>query len=288
MNSYKIFLTALLLVAGLSGLQAQTGNCQAYFTYTYTPWLSQPEESIYAFTDSSTGEDSSTTYSWNFGNGDFAGTKNTGISYEPDDSGFRQVCLTIRNADNGCTSTYCDTIRIDNLCLGARYAYSLQGNTGTFIASICGQYDSIRWDLGDGTIVTGKDTVIHTFAAGADSFNVCMQVFLSAVCEYNYPCHSYQCETIRIYPAGVNDIAQSDEHVKVYPDPASSLISIAGGKLEFPAEIKITDITGKTLLLSQLKFNNQQFDITSLQSGIYFIEIDTGLKQNLVTRFVKL
>ena len=163
------------------------------FTYSYQPWLTQPEEPIYLFADSSWGEDAATTYLWSFGTGDFSGVRNPAFTYDPEDSGFEQVCLTIHDTDNNCTSQYCDTIRVDNLCIGARYTYSQQGNVLIFKADICGQWDSISWNFGDGTMADAGDTVTHTYAAGVDSYYVCIQVFLNSECQYFYPCKSIDC-----------------------------------------------------------------------------------------------
>jgi hypothetical protein len=287
MNSNRILFAAILMLSGFNKISAQAGNCHAYFTYSYQPGLSQPEQDIYLFSDSSAGEDSSTKWEWSLGPGDFSAEQNPSFTYEPDDSGFEQVCLTIHNTGNGCTSTWCDTIRVDNLCIGARYSYTMQGNAITFIAAICGQADSINWNFGDGTSATGTDTVVHTYPATVDSYYVCMKVYLGSECQLFYPCKAIDCQTLYVYPTSVNTITQANEHVKVFPDPASSRITINTDVVDFPAQISITDVAGNTILQSSMDNAMQQILINDLQAGIYFIQLTNGQKQNLVTRFVK-
>lgn len=286
MNRRKLLFAIILTLAGFGKLLASVDTCQARFGYTYSPWLSQPEQDIYLFHDSSTGEDSTTIFRWSFGVGDYSGAQNASFTYEPDDSGFEQVCLTISNTDNACNSTTCDTIRVDNLCIGARYTYSQQGNTFAFKASICGTADSINWNFGDGTIVTGTDSVSHTFAA-VDSYYVCMQVFLSAECQYFYPCKAFDCQEIYIYPTDIKDITKPNQRLKVFPDPAGSYISITTSGAEFPAHIVITDVTGNIVSQSQVENAAQQLNINSLAAGVYFLQVTDGQKQSLVTRFIK-
>ena len=265
---------------------AQTSSCHAYFTYVYKPYLSEPEQDIYLFTDSSTGEDSTTKFEWSFGTGDFSDVQSPGFNYDPDDSGFEQVCLTIYNHDSSCYSTWCDTIRVDDLCTGASYTYNMQGNTVIFKASICGAYDSITWNFGDGSTASGTDSIAHTYPAAVDSYQVCMQVFINSVCSFLYPCKSYQCEEIQIYPTGITNVAPAG-HIKVYPDPAEMNISITTNNVDFPARMYITDATGRRLSDISVYNTMQMINIANLAAGIYFVQIESNSGQEEVTRFVK-
>ncbi len=285
MKMKLLFLTIVIVMFCMDKTFAQVSTCNAYFNYTYNPYFSQPELDIYQFHDTSTGVDSSTFYSWSFGTGDFSSLKNPGFTYEPDDSGFEQVCLTIHNLDSSCHSQYCDTIRVDNLCLGARYSYVMQGNTGIFKATICGQWDSIAWNFGDGSTAYGADSVVHTFAT-VDSYYVCMQVFISSVCQALYPCKSIECQQVYVSPTAVENVA-ADQRISTIPNPANSYIQIEAGQMEFPADVLITDITGNLLLHESMMSSQQRISVDGLSSGIYFVQVADALKQNVVSRFVK-
>jgi len=70
---------------------------------------------------------------------------------------------------------------------------------------------------------------------------------------------------------GVDDFNLPE--IKMYPNPASTTIKI---EIKQEGTYKLSNITGKIIQKGQLTFGNNEFDITSLSKGMYFIEIKTA------------
>ncbi len=75
--------------------------------------------------------------------------------------------------------------------------------------------------------------------------------------------------------AGVNEVI-SENSVSIYPNPASSLVTIGLPK-SLNAEIRIFDVTGKLVIYQAqaLVNNNHNVNISSLTSGVYFVRINS-------------
>jgi len=76
----------------------------------------------------------------------------------------------------------------------------------------------------------------------------------------------------------------SEEDFIVYPNPATSLITIENSlKNGF---VEIFDLSGNLLALSRLQSNQHTIDVSNLHSGVYFIKATTDEKV-LLTKFIK-
>lgn len=63
----------------------------------------------------------------------------------------------------------------------------------------------------------------------------------------------------------------------VYPNPCDNLLSI-DIDLKNPTSITISDISGKIIYQQKLNFMQTILDVSSLNSGIYFLEIISDTK----------
>ncbi|MBI5219126.1 MAG: T9SS type A sorting domain-containing protein [Bacteroidia bacterium] len=96
-------------------LDPNTLSCQAYF-YSYVDSISVPPMTAYYFVDQSVPDSNSTILNWNwtFSGGTPATStvhNPSGIIYQM--PGTYNICLTITTS-SGCTSTFCDTIFVNN------------------------------------------------------------------------------------------------------------------------------------------------------------------------------
>ncbi len=73
--------------------------------------------------------------------------------------------------------------------------------------------------------------------------------------------------------SGINEIGQLNTMYGVYPNPANDLIYI--DKLTGKTTMQIVDISGKEVIAAQLTNSTESIDVSSLQNGIYFIELTT-------------
>lgn len=63
-----------------------------------------------------------------------------------------------------------------------------------------------------------------------------------------------------------------DNKISVYPNPSSDFISISN--INDITQLKITNITGQTVISTVIDSNNNQIDIRNLSKGFYFVEIE--------------
>ncbi len=72
---------------------------------------------------------------------------------------------------------------------------------------------------------------------------------------------------------GIAEKRNEDAILKIYPNPASSVVNIqAGSKSNDMRQIEISDYTGKTILKEFLYGSVMQLDISSFPPGIYFVK----------------
>jgi Secretion system C-terminal sorting domain len=72
--------------------------------------------------------------------------------------------------------------------------------------------------------------------------------------------------------------AQSLETLNVYPNPVGSTGRIfVNSKTNFPKEIEIFDVLGKSVLLTTIA--NKELNIASLLPGVYIIQISEGIQR---------
>ena len=153
----------------------------------------------YYFNDySSNGGGNIISWSWYFGDGTTSTLQNPIHQYAP---GIYGACLTIAT-DQGCTSTFCDTIYAGNPSgCNSYFVYNNSGNTYTFQAYPTGNAPyQFTWNFDNGTIIGpgGSSSVTNTFATSG-YYYVCLttvdaNMCTSTYCEYiyvngnNYPC----------------------------------------------------------------------------------------------------
>lgn len=144
-----------------------TTNCQAMFNWSFG---SQPLS--INFIDISTGQPS--LWEWDFGDSTYSTEQNPTHIYNRE--GLYDVCLTITNETNGCTSTLCSEINVSNApppvnCSNTIettqgsdiYSFSFHGEAFSGTTNIS-ENSTFRWNFGDGTTVNGQDAD-HTYAA---------------------------------------------------------------------------------------------------------------------------
>ena len=79
-------------------------------------------------------------------------------------------------------------------------------------------------------------------------------------------------DVVLTYNTGLNELAAAATSVKVYPNPASTIVnfSIDYSKAE---QVSVYDVTGKLVNTSAFQFNQAQVDVASMKAGIYMYQI---------------
>ena len=73
--------------------------------------------------------------------------------------------------------------------------------------------------------------------------------------------------------------------INIFPNPASSLISITG--LDAKATVRIFDSKGQLVMKLQNNSSIVQADIQQLAKGVYYVEILDGNGSKQLQRFIK-
>jgi hypothetical protein len=72
----------------------------------------------------------------------------------------------------------------------------------------------------------------------------------------------------------IKEETKNTENIKIYPNPTNSQLTIKNERLGIVAlEVKILDLTGK-IVFKEKVMNNANIDVSYLQAGIYFLEIN--------------
>lgn len=85
---------------------------------------------------------------------------------------------------------------------------------------------------------------------------------------------------------GINNVAFANESLQLFPNPTNALVNFNYNFAERSAiaNIKVTDISGRTVLSAaygEQRVGNKQFslDLSSLNSGMYYVELVTDSKR---------
>jgi hypothetical protein len=86
---------------------------------------------------------------------------------------------------------------------------------------------------------------------------------------------------------GVNERKKKiEESLTIYPNPAQEYFFIKS-KIAFDAQITLMDLSGKTVLRKAQNTNNA-VDLTALQPGVYFVQIENKQDHTLITKKIVL
>jgi PKD repeat protein len=165
----KIFyLSLILILSGLNNSFAQ--NCTAAFTAS----INATTRTVSFTNNSSAGNNF---YYWNFGDGTSSSQATPSKTYST--PGAFRVCLTMIKSDSSCTSSFCDTIFIQNQTTGcnANFTFTKDVSNGKkfyFTSALNDTNFRYIWTFGDNT---GSDnrTPIKTYSQ-TGTYTVCLRV----------------------------------------------------------------------------------------------------------------
>ncbi|MBR6132902.1 MAG: T9SS type A sorting domain-containing protein, partial [Bacteroidales bacterium] len=201
---------------------------------------------------------------------------------------------------------------LDSICQGSEYQFrdSLISTEG-FDAGIHHFVDSAESTVYSLTLVltptpqitiTGGDVTIRKgetvrlTATGAESYiwssgetSSIIDVYPTetttyTVTGYNGACSSKDSTTITV--EGMIGIREqlSTTNIKLYPNPAQSTLTIDG---EGVSRIAVIDITGRTIAEKNVEGTRNNIDVSSLNDGVYFLQVFDGKGNKTTHKFVK-
>jgi hypothetical protein len=164
------------------------------------------------------------------------------------------------------------------------FTYTASGNTITFING-SSDYDSLRWDLGDGVTTTGINP-IHTYC--------CTGTYTVILTAYNHCGFEQQVVTFTITMVGITEAMTPDVfNFKVYPNPAAGKTKIDFNiSKRSPVTLQLFDAIGnlvQTLADEPLNMGSHHYVIDpaelNLSRGVYTVRL-TSAESNFTQRIV--
>ncbi len=272
-------------------------NCNSYFT------SSAGSNGSVSFTNQSSPLNAALiNLSWNFGDGSFSNAIHPTHTYLM--SGVYTVTLNYFDSLTNCSSTYSDSIAVQigtaNSC-NASFTKVKDSSVafGVVLYNTSSNFGShfYTWDFGDGITGSGR-TPIHQYQSFG-SYVVCLTITDSIL-----NCTSTYCDTVGMDSLGnlktgfgirvvnptsvglteVNDL----NSVNLYPNPATNQISLDLTSVQSSLNIRMMDISGR-IVMEQINQNPgmiKNFEIASLESGLYFMVLNNGSSQE-IKKFIK-
>ena len=154
---------------------------------------------------------------------------------------------------------------------------SFNGNVATFKFPNINLIDSTTNDTASIGWIQYKIKPIAGLGAGTFIHNRASIYF-----DYNAPVMTPTATTV-FGNVGVSE-SSKDNTISVYPNPTSGVFRIDAGSNKIK-EIKITDILGRTVMVSTINMASHTIDLSKETKGIYFIQI-TDEKNNKINRKV--
>ena len=250
-------------------------TCNANFTFTLLTG------GVVHFASTSTGTNSTTNYSWNFGGGSYG----TGLSpnHTYSFNGIKNICLTLTDSTTGCSSTKCQTLNITNASTvtpcSAHFTYTvLAGGVVHFSSTSTGtnSLTNYSWNYGSGSYGTGLNP-LHTFTSNGIKY-ICLTISDSLT-----SCSSTKCDSIYVTTVtGIKNYVNNLANIIIYPNPNNGVFTIELSALSIEnkeTKIYIYNVLGEIVFeKNSISNTKQNVDINNLVNGTYFIKLiwDTG------------
>ena len=239
---------------------------------------------------------------WNFGDGTGSNLTNPTHSYTT--SNLYVVTLSTYDSLNNCSASYSDTINVQigsQSSCNASYTIAKDSSLafGVILYNTSSNLGShfYTWNFGDGTTGSGR-TPIHQYQSFG-SYVVCLTITDSILNCTSTFCDTVGMDTLGNLKAGfglsvqnpvVTSITEVQDlnAVNIYPNPATSNISIDLTTVKENVILRIYDLTGKVVLekTNQTGGNVEHLEISNLSNGLYFITLDNGVT-NVTKKFIK-
>ena len=169
---------------------------------------------------------------------------------------------------------------VDVISNNGTFSSTVNNTTVDFTPSIT-TATSYNWTFGDGNTSTQQNPS-HTYAADG--------TYTVELIQSNGNCSDTITQTVNVNTTGIADI-NNIETISLQPNPAKDFVNVQLN-ISIGKQYKLTiqNVLGETLssqnLYAAVSHNSATVDISSLASGIYFLNLQSG-KNSLVKKFVK-
>jgi len=280
------------ITEGSSGT-SQVWNINVVDSATYTLSYVAPSSTTYSGTFSgsnlaSTENNSDYTFYTTSANDmiiDGIGSPATTYAYANTVKFFQYPCSYGTNFTDNFSATYTSggntVYRSGNISFNADASGILNTSFGSFgsvlrIKTVQNIKDSIN--VMGNPVVTNTVTTTYNFMDPAYKHPL-FQVIYTAVTVMGNTINTKMVRTYDPNSNGLNELLKNN-NFSVYPNPANNLITVNYNGVS-PANISITDITGKVVLQHLINSSRtEMLDISALNKGLYFITLNNGSEKN--------
>jgi hypothetical protein len=160
--------------------------------------------------------------------------------------------------------------RINTYNLHAGFSHSLSGTTLTF-TNTSTHFTNLLWKFGDGT-TSALLNPQHSYN-GAGTYTVTL-LATNATCT-----DSTQRTVLVLGPTGISE--SENNSASIFPNPATHHLTIKSKAMI--VSLKLFDVSGKELSVKSNTSNLTELELSGLEPGVYFLEINSSSR----IRFVK-
>jgi hypothetical protein len=99
-----------------------------------------------------------------------------------------------------------------------------------------------------------------------------------------YPSSGFDLDAVGVInqaAVGINELEKND-FVRIYPNPVNSKFKIQDLKIEGKTILRICDLIGNGIRAIELHSENSELDVSDLNSGIYFIHVESEDHQSVI------
>jgi PKD repeat protein len=268
-----------------------TGECASRFSFSLRSDITD-QDGVRRTVTFYNQSDNAKSHTWDFG--DQSGhSSEREPSYHYASDGEYNVCLVVFDSTLSCSDTQCYMVRIgrDSACM-ASFKYNLYADSAggayriaVFKDESIGDSFFYEWAFGDSS--TSNERHPYHYYAKNGSYKICLVIRNLAD-----DCYDSTCRNIEIGQySGLAERESTLAGLAIYPVPFHDVLkidfsSIQSGEIEMNIINLLGIIEKKEKIIIQKGNNEIELNTGTLDSGVYFIEINSGFEQ-ITRRIIK-
>lgn len=167
------------------------------------------------------------------------------------------------------------------------------------VSTDCGATYTRLYKKGGKDLATASEPIVNALSIPASMFNPTHDewrtetINLSSIANAEQAIFAFNCisamggvlyiDNISFGEAyvGMFETAKEQNSIRLYPNPASDMVTIDIPANDVSGDIIITDITGKIVLQQPVQTAQQQLSLSEIPAGLYFVQLTAGGYSNI-------
>lgn len=97
-------------------------------------------------------------------------------------------------------------------------------------------------------------------------------VHVRTKCNSIYNLSEWSTAAFKTWPLGVGVVSANTIGIAAYPNPATDVLKVEVGSVNAKAVLQLTDLSGRVLILQEVKSRVEELDVRSLPPGVYMLK----------------